>query len=74
MIKRIWGNLKWLFGNPPTSLRLDNDCPPCNYCGAENNLWHVDGGYCICANCQKKVYDQILLSKKENDSEDSNCN
>jgi hypothetical protein len=70
-IKRIWNNIKWLLNRPPTGITSGPGDLSCDYCGrinldGKNPLWGVEGIYCICESCRKKVFDSIL---KPNNSE-----
>jgi len=60
MFNRIIENIKWLFNHPPTGLTGHGEDVACDYCGSTDNTWCCVGSYCICAACQKKVYDKVL--------------
>ncbi len=61
-LKRIIKNFIWLLNHPPISIQHTTGKDfKCDYCGANFNIWRVDGIYSICERCRKKVFDKILL-------------
>ena len=61
LLKRVWGNIKWLLNHPPVSLCADADPEEnhCDYCASSKGTWATAAGT-ICYLCQKRVYDKVL--------------
>lgn len=64
-LRRWFTNLKWLFNHPPLSIaQADVAKYSCDYCGRFGDVWHmVPLNWSYCMECQKRVYDSVLLGK-----------
>ncbi len=60
-VKRIWRNIRFFILNNPCHIRTDP--PPCNYCGSTTKPRIGLGKFCICGDCQKRVFDNIIRGK-----------